>query len=190
MLKHYSDGPLLQRASSVVSAEITNHPMTLKTSMVPEIPKYFSGSWSTAAELGAGNTTTWSGAFNLTYPTPHGRARNDVFPTIKYSFLHAVAKEWIVDAPFHGVIQGCPGTCRAKLRAPALAAVSCATMEHAVNYSAPYPSSSADWEAIPLYEYAYLVSPMLNVQDSNEKIDLITVSTTAKSVPLPPWPLP
>ena len=65
------DGPLLQRASTVISAPITDRTVPLKVSITPQIPHDYTGSW-----------TPWeapvSPMFNDTLPSINGPVSNHI----------------------------------------------------------------------------------------------------------------
>lgn len=79
----------------------------------------YTGSWGIAGDVGwpGGH---WTIAFNDSYPTPHGRAPNNIFPATDPRLDLQISTLWWNDAPLVGVYQGCPGKCKAKLVAPGL----------------------------------------------------------------------
>lgn len=175
-----TDGPLLQRSTSVVSENISDSPVLLDVVMAPEIPRYYTGAWYYPAETGStlASLGVQDGAFNRTRPTVHGTTPNNAEVGAYGWFQVSVAGLWYDDAPLQDVVRGCRDVCTAKLAAPALAAVACSNQLIAVNYTRGPAAPYSRYGARPLYQYAYIVGADLNVNGSHESIDLITAHAT------------
>lgn len=130
-----SSGPFLQRSSTVISSPIQNQPVPLNVSMLPNLRTKRFGGWQ------GGNTWGYSEAFNATVPTNNGEASNTVEVFSWPNNLRA-SKSWYANEDLVGVVQGCSGTCRFKLRALALFPTSCTTHIQRINYTMSY-----DWKA-------------------------------------------
>ncbi|KAF2233588.1 hypothetical protein EV356DRAFT_503389 [Viridothelium virens] len=103
------DGPLLQRASSVVS-KTPAEPISLHTLLSPEIPAYFSG-------------------FSI-LDTDH--------PTNDFSSeFYSVFSNWTAGSPITSAITGCPGVCTATVQAAALAMSTCSSHSMPIDYTKP-----------------------------------------------------
>lgn len=152
--------------------------------MVQELPRDSTGQWAYEHEKEGDHT--WSGTFNLTYRNSRGKAiRNNIFPEAKYAFMSSVIDEWASDAPLHDVVRGCPGTCNAVIRAPALAAESCDHRLHPVNYSTPTNRNETLNDAPPLYHDAWFNVPFLDVSGSHEIISKCSPCTLLVKATLP-----
>lgn len=169
------DGPLLQRASIVITVPLTNQTVPLTISMAPEIPNGFTGVWATTQDLGL--SYWWSPAWNSTIPTGNGTAPNDIMSMEGQSHAATqLSKLYNSDAALDGVVRGCNSRCTAKLRAPALAATSCKTHVLPVNYHhAPYSNATSAliFAAPSLDQEAFLISIGLQV-DQRESIYVVT----------------
>lgn len=80
--------------------------------------------------------------------------------------------KWYNNEPLTA-IKDCPGTCTAKIHAPALAVTSCTSFQHPVNYSIPDPALLNEVVAPPLNHEGFFISTLLMPQE-DETIDLIT----------------
>lgn len=153
--------------------------------MAPEIPRYYTGHWTNPSEQ-KGIIPIDSGEFNTTIPTPHGRAKNNIFPGVKNHIAPRISKEWYEKVPFTGVVSGCTHKCKAKVKAPALAATACTSRQIAVNYSIPVTNAwgwnGSAWFAPPLSNIGYLVTAELRVDDiRHEMLNIITGYSTIAS---------
>lgn len=172
----YIDGPLLQRASTTVLVP-KDQTISLNISMAPEIPAGFTGFWwRTPPQLGSASPL--DGGFNATIPTSSGPADNYVIPAERHNDItNEINKPWLSGAPYSGVVRGCPETCRATLRAPALSLTKCKSHTAKLNWTAP---SSADivksigQMAPPLDHEAYIVALGLDVEEeAHESMNLL-----------------
>ena len=79
------------------------------------------------------------------------------------------------DARLESVVRGCDSTCKAKIRAPALAVTACTTHVIPVNYSDAVPLRQYAFGEIapPLDQNAFLIALSLT-QDQSEKLNLVT----------------
>ena len=119
----------------------------------------------------------WSMSFNETIPTINGTAPNDIWPVAHKNLSAQVITQYYNEAPIVGAIRGCPGTCRARLNAPALSAT-CVTHQVPVNYTQPTSQKEmsnivAQISAPPLDRKAFLVTSSL-LEGVNEPVDLVT----------------
>lgn len=161
------DGPLLQRASQVTNAPIAGTPVQLRTSMVPEIPRGFTGYWGITSNGGANNL------FNATVPTSDGGlTKNNIVPGSKVAFEREVRVPYLSDAPITGAVSGCDGTCKLQIRAPALAVKSCQTTLLPVDYN-KLPDEF-DAAVLPLDWLGYFAYIGLLVDGESEQINLIS----------------
>lgn len=172
-----SDGPLLQRASTVDTAHWDGQSVPLNVSMAQELPRFFGGTIA-APRQAVGNLYHWSYAFNNTFPTGNGgTASNNLYPVPPDNEVVAhLANLVMTDAPLHGVIEGCPGTCTAKLRAPALAVKACTSTKIPVDYGNLQYIKNAqlgNTEAVPLDWEMFFISIGL-VLDEKESLNLVT----------------
>lgn len=113
------DGPLLQRATTVVSRPYADHPVPLTTSLVPELPTGLSGFWAISPN---GYVTTM---FHKEVPTSYGNVSNTVVSADSDYFELNLRLDYMNDAPITGGVAGCDGACRLKVQAPALAVNAC-----------------------------------------------------------------
>jgi hypothetical protein len=171
------DGPLLQKATTIVAAPIVHHPVPLDVTLAPEVPAYSTGWWQQTY----GDFTHWAIQFNDTIPTSYGSTSNNIISVLRDTFEVAVGSRWFMDAPISGVVRGCPGVCKAKLRAPALVDTSCTSYLIPVNYTAPTrPGAMESHTRAPLLDkYAFIISTSLLV-DQHERINLVTGSSQTK----------
>ena len=105
------DGPLLQK-SSTVRLGLSKQAITLNVSITPEMPAY------------------WSGVAQYTYmPELELQDFQSHFLPIYYDYGSSV--------PMRDAITGCPGTCTATVRGPALAVDQCVSSLRYRNFSQP-----------------------------------------------------
>lgn len=166
------DGPLLQKSTSVVTAPITNHPVTLNVSMSPEVPHGFSGGWvrTNVTEL------KFSSMFNNTVPTANGTTPNNIFAYFNTDVNSAVYnKAWFQDEMVPGIVSGCDGVCEVTIKAPAFAQTTCTTRDIPVDYAAPGSIAGLQSYLIapPLSQYGFIVTGGLLLGD-HERMNLIT----------------
>ena len=116
--------------------------------------------------------------FNGTAPTSNGTMKNNIFVTQTHNERTTrINKPWLFDTPLVNVVLGCPGTYRAKLRAPALSVESCKSHSTPVNYKATTNIQAQNMGQVisSLNQYAFLVTMGLSVQDEeHESIDLVS----------------
>ncbi len=141
--------------------------------MSPELPRDWGGGYS----ISHGAATRWETFFNATIPSSSGSNPNDVWGYVPVQVQTVVGAPWLLNEPITGVVQGCNGRCRVKVRAPALAVKSCHTEDVKLNCTAPkkpnYSASSDSEAAAPLDRAAFLVSSSL-VLDARESMNLVT----------------
>lgn len=167
------DGPLLQRASTVISVPRVDVPVPLNVSIAPEIPTNFTGGWGIVHHV----LSEW----NRTVPSSNGSTLNDVEPSIEFGPFDQVVYEWIRNSPINsGAVRGCGGVCKAKVKAPALAIESCATKEVAIDWKGPWrPTPGTDVSyGVPLNQMGLFVDAGVLVQ-GREKINLVTGFSTS-----------
>ncbi|KAK5172795.1 uncharacterized protein LTR77_002915 [Saxophila tyrrhenica] len=169
------DGPLLQRASGVVSVPIDKE-IPLQVFLAEEVPTDFSGYWYDQKSVGVAQT--WSFSFNATIPTGYGSAPNTIFTSSgRNSISFEANKHFLTGAPMHGIVRGCSGECKLKLRAPALAITSCSSHVVPVDYTQRLSKAQIESLALrgpPLNTVSFLVSGSLLVDDDYEAINIIT----------------
>lgn len=146
--------------------------------MAQELPKYFGGSFVVTGEA-LGAEFYWSYAFNKTFPTGYGgTAPNSLYPEAGYSNMIPELAELIRDnAPLAGVFRGCPDTCEAKLKAPALAEMACNSQLIPVNYTdIPYIKDNAieDQKPPALNTDQFIISIGLVLGAEKESLNLVT----------------
>ena len=161
------DGPLLQRATSVVSAPIVNDPVQLNTSLVSELPSGLAGYWSVSSD---GAVTTM---FYRDVPTSYGNTSNNILAGAFDDVDETLRQPYIKQSPMKGAITGCSGKCRVKILAPALHTKSCTSRQISVDYTLP-PAPMDHW-APPMNRFGYMSYLNLLVDDGdNEEINMIT----------------
>lgn len=168
------DGPLLQRSSSVVSTPIIDHAVNLNVTMVPEIPRGYTGIWISKHDLNMDHY--FNSPFNATMPAANGSVPNTIFVQPSFPQGLELAKKFYSDAPLSDIIQGCPErTCKAKLVAPALAAT-CSNHEILVDYNQPggITPKQGQREAPALDRQALLATFSLVVDRETESIGMVT----------------
>ncbi|KAF2484919.1 hypothetical protein BDY17DRAFT_93733 [Neohortaea acidophila] len=165
------DGPLLQRASTV--ATIPN-PATalLNISMAPELPRGYSGAWISSEEL-SGFRSRQVQSFNATIPTATGNASNYIVFDA-WSNKTDIFSQWINTASLSGLVRGCPGECRAKIRAPALFPVACKTRRTFSDVRVNFNTSLVPDTAAPPLEVVGALMQTSVVLSQHEAIDLMT----------------
>lgn len=168
-------GPLLQRSSSVTSAPIGNEPQMFAVSMSPEVPSRWGGMWASKRDLGF--TVYPFIAFNETVPSGDGTSVSNGIYCSEVERDIDVGSLYFSDASIPGVISGCPGRCRAVIRAPALKKTACTTKEVIVEYEKNPVKLSPDLSvASPLNQLLFFIGASLIVDDPSgmEKVNLIT----------------
>lgn len=174
------DGPLLQRSTHVIAAPISGEFVTLNVTIAPELPRYFGGNWTTTTAMNM--TGGWLNMFNQTIPTINGTASNKVYPMVDRSFERQAVPNYLRDTPLLNVVRGCPGTCKAILRAPALAHT-CERHLLPVNYSRP--ASSSEYDNVNALRYAPPMDRLLFgvgsslVEGVDETISLASLTDSA-----------
>ena len=166
------DGPLLQRASSVVPARITDHPVPLDVTMAPEVPTDYTGAWATMQDIGIDQW--WNLPFNSTEPGSNGPVPNNIYVEINPHLEQSLGRHYFSDTLPPHILTGCHGTCKAKIRAPALALTSCKSIQLPVNYSQAQLTSKYKFGiiALPLEDNSFFISSSLML-DQDERINLV-----------------
>ncbi|KAL9094281.1 MAG: hypothetical protein Q9165_003421 [Trypethelium subeluteriae] len=152
------DGPLLQRASSVIS-KTPAEPVSLHTLLSPEIPAYFTG----------------FSIFVADHPT------NDFT-----SEFYSIFSNYTAGSAITGAITGCPGVCTATVQAAALAMTTCSSQSTPINYTKPLVGNqSAVYEECriaPANLDAFTITFITTLDGlGNERVDL-TVGMTDTAV--------
>jgi hypothetical protein len=165
------DGPLLQKATTVVNARITDRPLDLNVSLAPEIPRGYTGGWMRTNMSQLLN----SPAFNYTMPTAEGSVSNNIIGYSRTDITSLWSKPWFEDVTVPGIIHGCPGVCNATVKAPALAQTVCTRHDIPVNYTTPVNLSTMFSSSVapPLDRNSFLISGGLLLGD-HERLNLIT----------------
>lgn len=145
--------------------------------MAQELPRYF-GDATASTKQAIGSLYHWSYAFNSTVPTGNGgTASNDIYPVVPDNdIISQLASLIRDDNDLERVVQGCPDTCTAKLRAPALAPRACTTKLVPVDYGsiqAIRNAQLANTEAVPLDWEEFFISIEL-VLEEKESLNLVT----------------
>ena len=158
------DAPLLQKATTVVPA----NPVTLNVTMAQELPTAYSGTWSRFS-------AKWSPLFNESIPSNEGNISNQIY---SWTRSPSLGVDWIKNMPISGVVSGCPDSCKARIRAPALAVTSCKKRSLVANYTLPLDTRNLltpDYtvSAPPLDTFGFLVDVSL-ILDDQESLNLIT----------------
>ncbi|KAK5172819.1 uncharacterized protein LTR77_002939 [Saxophila tyrrhenica] len=145
------DGPLLQRATSVVSVT-PQQPVPLTVALAPELP----GAWSGAADYREKQSWTFG-------------------PSVDFA---KVFEDYSETTPITGVVKGCPyQKCAITVRAPALALESCESQSYSKNYTEPL--TALEWEiynltnAVTKERAAFLVQGGLS-KGTREKFEITT----------------
>lgn len=160
-----------------MQAPIHGKSVTLDTTIAAEVPKYYTGAWAPTEALGF--SQQWNPAFNSTIPTIKGRVKNNIFPLINETLQPTLASYIAKLSPLVGVFHGCPGLCKAKLRAPAVRST-CVQHELPANYSQPLPLDMRNrivngLQAPPLDRQLFMITSNL-VEEENETINLVSTS--------------
>lgn len=165
------DGPLLQRASTVVSAPVSGTPLPLNITVEPTLQLDAGGAWGTGNM--SGFASPWNAAFNKTIPTVYGEKRNNVWPLFDYAVESRLRKAW-VESAMPNVVLGCSDRCNAQIRAPA-AIATCDSFSLPVNYSEPGSIAELYGKSIPppLDRQAFIAAISLGVNES-ETIEILT----------------
>lgn len=172
------DGPLLQRASTVVPAPITGRSVHLNVTIAQEVPTGFTGGWSPS-----GNNTVAArlcSTFNDTIPAANGTTSNHIIPEAVVDLKGDWSGLWYSEGTMKGFIHGCPNnTCKAKIRAPALASTECSTTMIPVNYLNPVNITTEIGQtfAPALDTDGFMISHSLQFGDK-ESINLVTASSS------------
>ena len=171
-------GPLLQRSTEVVPAPYVNQTIPLNINIAQEIPTGFTGGWS--KDPGQRSAFPYTLAFNDTIPTNNGNASNYITAFDGINMFN-VTRAWYDQSPLYGVVRGCNGTCKAKIRAPALFPTTCKTHLVPLNYRGQFKTRPVIEQVVapPLEHDAFLIAPSLLV-GQRETVNLITGFSTQK----------
>lgn len=101
------DGPLLQRATNVTNVAFAQ-PAVLEITLSPQVPHGYTGWYQIET--------------NATSAATVGKTAGSA--VLSHSLLQT-ATDWVQNNPILGQFQGCPGKCRVRVQAPALAKGSC-----------------------------------------------------------------
>ncbi len=169
------DGPLLQRSTYIRPSPIVGQFDSLEVTMSPQIPNDFTGARITMKQLGTGQWRNLS--YNATEPGADSGVPNDVFCAVKPDREGLLAPLYFADDSLAQVVSGCRGTCKSRIRAPALAMTSCIFTPMSVDYFQAY--AGRDYQlgivAFPINQLMFTVSSSLILdQDGLEKINLVT----------------
>ena len=169
------DGPLLQRSSTISTGIPSSKPVDLKLTMVPQLPRGYSGGWINSSVLGY--TEGWSKSFNTTMPSGNGgTVSNKVVPGSNGP-LALVSSAFFQNKPMLGMLSGCAGKCNATLLAPALAQTACSTRSLAVNYSTPgdFSDLAEDGLVPSLDRHGFIIaSTVVENEGDQEFLTLVT----------------
>ena len=165
------DGPLLQKATTVVSAPFHDKRIPLNITMLPEVLTDTTGTWSTMEELGY--KPYYNLMFNASQPGGSGSSvPNDIYTG---RHMNDVAELYYSEALLHNVVKGCKQSkCSAVIRAPALAVTSCRSWKIPANYSDVGTNALVTTlqEAPPLDYNLFFIATSL-VLDKHESINVI-----------------
>ena len=165
------DGPFLQKATTIVPAEITDHPIPLNVTIAPELPTDWSGKWF---EMPGHGFNSWrSGMFNETIPTSYGNTSNHMFAAGRPELTEDWNLPWFRGETLSGLVQGCEDRCSVKIQAPALTATHCASQNVSLDFYAPMDPRTMINRAIPLSHDVFIVDMSL-IADQKERLNLIT----------------
>lgn len=175
------DGPLLQRSSTVITGQVAAKSVPLNISMAQEVPTGYSGEWVTGDTLGMPQYYNYA-TFIVTMLSGRGReVSNDIWPNVNASLEAAVSRSWYSNDPLRGAVRGCMGSCKATLRAPALAQTACSISDVPVAYIEPGNMTTfmGTTVAPPLNKAAVFITNAL-VLGEKEYVTLVTghASTT------------
>ena len=172
------DGPLLQRASTVIPAPV-DKPILLNISMTPQIPRGYTGYWQTIANLGQPHYWVAT-AFGSTMPGSKGTVPNNILSGVSIDVQIDLTKAWFYEeAPLEGVVRGCPDKCTAKLTAPALSVSSCKSHQIPVDFNVPWNNSVSSNYRPTLGQQDFFISNVLMLGE-NESINLVTGNAWTK----------
>jgi hypothetical protein len=172
-----TDGPLLQRASTVATAPIHAPPVHLDVAMAQQLPFQFDGSfWTTGQALGI--KYGWTNVYNDTIPIgPNRNVSNHIVPwAVSNDVFGNFSALVITDAPLSNVVHGCPKgkTCKATIQAPALSRSECYINHIPMNYTALPDGLPKSFSTVPSPEHrAFMVASGL-VLNRNEKLYIST----------------
>ncbi len=174
------DGPLGQRSSTVDIATITTS-IPLAVNITPEVPRDFTGYWQQSPKYDDGQIDGFNQAYNETMPSANGSVTNTMLPGIHQSISARFSKLFYQDAPLTNIVTGCPGECKATIKAPALAVTSCVSHELAVNYNTQGMSEKQLQQLVApsVDTFGFSVSTNLML-GPKEAIDLVTGFGTSK----------
>lgn len=166
------DGPLLQKSSKTVPAPILGQSLPVKINMAQELPSAFSGGWLRGVGVSP---------FNDSIPTPSGVTPNNVATWSTLNLQYNLVPDYYSSEPIKEAVSGCTGlyTCKATIRAPALARTSCKTSIMPVNYSQPVGRATSNLvgfgpKAPPLDLTQFLISLALDTDGLSESLVLVT----------------
>lgn len=142
-----------------------------------EIPSGFTGGWERSGD--GQNIARISNSFNETIPAANGTNSNHIISQAVVDTDGDWAGMWYSEGVMFDFIQGCPGRCKATIRAPALAETYCSSTIIPVNYLDPVnlKGELSEKVAPPLNTDAFLISHSLQVDSELESINLLTAST-------------
>lgn len=101
--------------------------------------------------------------------------------TCPAGLLGQLTKLWYHNQSLPGIVQGCPGSCKAKLLAPALAVVDCKSQVIPVDYNVVITNFNVTADTpFPLTNQAFKVNLDLVVDGEQETIDIITAVSHTK----------
>lgn len=169
------DGPLLQRSSTISTGIPSLKPVDLKSTMVPQLPRGYSGGWINSSVLGY--SEGWSKSFNTTMPSgTGGTVSNEVIPGSNEP-LALISSAFFQNKPMLGMLSGCAGKCNATLLAPALAQTMCSSRSLTVNYSTPGDFSDLVEDGLvpPLDRHGFIIaSTVVEIKGDQEFLTLVT----------------
>ena len=170
------DGPLLQRSSTVVPSPIKDQTMDINVTIAQEVPSGFTGAWIRSD--GGRVQQRFSNSFNDTIPAADGTSSNHLIPWANIDVDGRWASLWYDQAgTIEDFVHGCNKSCKATIRAPALAATSCSSTIIPVNYTDPVNITTelSTEQAPPLDTSAFIISHSLQLEEAQESINLVTV---------------
>lgn len=178
----WQDGPLLQRASTVVNVQVHDQTLPLNITMASQIPAGMGGIWLTNTQYGIPHAP-YSAVFNKTIQTPHGTAPNDIWPLRGGAGASTVLGRWQHEAALHGVVHGCSTKCRVKMQAPAVFPTTCTTQVLPLHVDVPLNLERIINSAVasPLDHVVFAVDVSLIVSGEREVINLVTAFATEES---------
>lgn len=108
--------------------------------------------------------------WGYTIPSPLGNTKNDICAELNYDMVE-VATSILNPKPFEGLVAGCKSTCRARVRAPALAVSQCTTRSFVQNFSRPWDEDNTDTEMV-LKRTSFVQS--IEPYDGQERLNILT----------------